>query len=812
MLATATTATSATLHVCNQSKAYRFDQRIFYSNDGSRNEQAMPIVYGEEYLETLKGVEGTLLYNVHAETGESGLLKLYILVGWDWASSTFYLGLVECEKGDTAVWRTPREFHTWFNRASSKLLVNDQHNIVCWSVFNADRFALSAAFNGETSTIDVIIQNTTQQITSRPLEPIAAMQRSKTASEVVYSEASSKMKKIVPAIRKTMRGIAVNIEITHPDIALCHPVAYPNFVPEALVSKDIVRMGRPYYANFQGSPLSTMRGFLMYRLVKRILTDDQGYDFGQAALLGSTHIYLVIGWKIPALKAKKTCAFMVQFEDNTVPTSDEAKEQFLNGFINAMLGSEHETNAYALDHGVRFQMLAKASSQLKFTISVELAPLGKSLGTANITDDNFESFAGFVSYYPKDGFMCSMKDARKKIVDELKNIKKTSPLCLLHLVENRSSHLQLKFVNSDENKHVSGSKIILGQGEFDYNHTLVADEKHLIHRVFEVISDFSQNTNNMDSDNEQQTFLVIGNEAFTSTMAIVFCWSAQEKNISGTQIRHFVEEVEAMHLFIAGSLQVQSFIDYNFEKFSIIGYKTLSTPQVMTVALDDKVYSGKQICESKLPRCLELTIENRHPSVTFVEPHIMSIGCKFIKDMSVTHITPNGRVSCLFSALPLEGCLGRGMRISYALEYHNDHKSLTTGEKHEKQVQITWKADLDGTNRHNESYESYIHFSSPENTYKREETSETIYSRRGFNDTAPDSAVIETYVHGSTRCYVALILLPGNRSAASRLYILATASLNDIKKYTADLNQTPGHASDGDDDDDDDDDNAGKQI
>ena len=213
------------------------------------------------------------------------------------------------------------------------------------------------------------------------------------------------MRMKVPGIRKTMRTMAVNIEVAHPDIALCQPTVYPNAVPESLITKDVIRLGRSCSASFQGSPLSTMRGFLMYRLVKRIMTDDQGYDFGQGALLGNTHIYLVIGWKLPSLKAKKTCAFMVQFENDQCPTGDEAKEQFLDGFINTMLGAEHDVNAYALDHGVRFQMLATTSNQTKFTLHVEIAPLGKALGRNVITDSNFESYVGFVSYYPKDGFM-----------------------------------------------------------------------------------------------------------------------------------------------------------------------------------------------------------------------------------------------------------------------------------------------------------------------------------------------------------------------------------------------------------------------
>jgi hypothetical protein len=143
----------------------------------------------------------------------------------------------------------------------------------------------------------------------------------------------------------------------------------------------------------------------MYRLVKRTMTDDKGYDFGQAALLGRTHIYLVIGWKIPPIKPNKTCVFMVQFQNNVAPSTNDEKEKFLNSFVKILLGSEQDINAYAFDRGIRFQMLAKPSSQMRSGLSVQIAPLGTALGTHQITDTNFESYAGFVSYYPNNGFM-----------------------------------------------------------------------------------------------------------------------------------------------------------------------------------------------------------------------------------------------------------------------------------------------------------------------------------------------------------------------------------------------------------------------
>ncbi|KAI8049673.1 hypothetical protein BDF22DRAFT_172108 [Syncephalis plumigaleata] len=364
-------------------------------------------------------------------------------------------------------------------------------------------------------------------------------------------------------------------------------------------------------------------------------------------------------------------------------------------------------------------------------------------------------------------------------------MKKTASHRLLHLVENRSSNLQLQYLDADTGKNIPAK--LLRQNEYDYSITPVVDDKHWIHRVFELVPRTARSATDPD-EKEQQTFLVIGNEAFTSTMSMVFCWTARDKKMSGPQVRHFVEEIEAMQLFIAGSLQVQSFIDHNLDRFSIVGYKTISSPHVMTVTLDDGI-QNEVICKAELPCCLEVIIENRHPSVILDSPHIMSIGSKFIKGMSAMQAKLNGRISHMFNALPMEGCLGRGVRVSYALQYCN--KDGTVIDNNNKSVHITWKADLEGTNKHNEAYSAYMHFTSGTEKYHDEESSETIYSRRGYNDSAPNSTVIETYVHGPVRCFVALILLSGNRAtAASRLYILTTSSLDDIKKYTADLNRT----------------------
>jgi hypothetical protein len=159
---------------------------------------------------------------------------------------------------------------------------------------------------------------------------------------------------------------------------------------------------------------------------------------------------------------------------------------------------------------------------------------------------------------------------------------------LLHLVENRSSNLQLQFLNTDTSK--SASARVLRQNEYDYSITPVIDDKHIIHQVFELVPCATRNLADPD-DKEQQTFLVIGNEAFTSTMSMVFCWIASGKKVNGFQVRHFVEEIDAIQLFIAGSLQVQSFIDHNLDRFSIVGYRTMSLPHIMTVILDDGLQS-----------------------------------------------------------------------------------------------------------------------------------------------------------------------------------------------------------------------------
>ncbi|RKP27263.1 hypothetical protein SYNPS1DRAFT_21170 [Syncephalis pseudoplumigaleata] len=163
-------AASATVNISNQSKGYKITRRILYDDQSKRLEQPMPVAYGEKRVDSVHGAHGTLLYHISAENGETGHLELYILVGWDWEYSTFYFGLVECEGGDQAVWRTPHEFYGWFDRSSEKLLVNEQKNMLCWSVFDADRFALSVAFSGESATIDILIGDTTQHVTSRPLE------------------------------------------------------------------------------------------------------------------------------------------------------------------------------------------------------------------------------------------------------------------------------------------------------------------------------------------------------------------------------------------------------------------------------------------------------------------------------------------------------------------------------------------------------------------------------------------------------------------------------------------------------------------
>jgi hypothetical protein len=172
-------------------------------------------------------------------------------------------------------------------------------------------------------------------------------------------------------------------------------------------------------------------------------------------------------------------------------------------------------------------------------------------------------------------------------------------------------------------------------------------------------------------------------------------------------------------------------------------------------------------------------VENRHPSVIIDSPHIMSIGSKFIKGMTAIQAKLNDRISHMFGALPLEGCLGRGIRVSYALKYCNKDGAIV--DNNNKSIHVTWKADLEGTNKHNEAYSAYMHFTSGTEKYNYEESSEIIYSRHGFNDTARNYTVIETYVHGPVRCFVALVLLLGNRtSSASRLYILTTSSLDDV--------------------------------
>jgi hypothetical protein len=170
MSAVVNTAKQATVHLSSQSNGYKIDKRILYNEENNRLEKAIPLTCGDKYIDEVDGISGTLLYNITAVMGENGRAELYILVGWNWQLNAFYFGLVECERGDQAVWRTSSEFRSWFNRCSNKFLVGNQDNIVYWSVFDADRFSLSAKFNGETATIEVMIQDTTHSITTRPLE------------------------------------------------------------------------------------------------------------------------------------------------------------------------------------------------------------------------------------------------------------------------------------------------------------------------------------------------------------------------------------------------------------------------------------------------------------------------------------------------------------------------------------------------------------------------------------------------------------------------------------------------------------------